>query len=554
MRIYIFLVGFLFSFVSTSQVLTIAVSENHFGIDELNSLIVSHLKDLETYTNTSDFDQIQLSLNQEIYSFNSAPFSLEYSKSYLITNTNNSNQYRLYFTPLPIILVASADTIVNEPKVLAHFIYSDKEQVLVSNIGIEIRGGSSQTYPKKTYDLEFWNDEIGADTKNVQFGELRLDDDWILDALYNEPLRLRSYVANKIWLQMHTPNYLSEEPNAKAGANVKYVEMFVNHQYNGIYNLSEQIDPKQLKLVKFNNTMSGELYKGISWGATTFTALPNYNNELRQWSGYEFKHPKEEEVTRWQNLHQFTDFVMNSADIDFTRTIWSKFDLKNYLDYFLFLNLIRASDNTGKNIYLAKYKTNEPYFYVPWDLDGCFGTLWNGTNENTTNDFLMNGFFNRVLSLNPNNIATSIVNKWREYRNTIFTNTALTDTILAHYNFLKNNKMYEREALVYPNYSYSQEDLSYMLQWLENRLAYLDHYFDSKLSSQQHHVYPNPAQDKIYLIDIISLVGKEYKIYNTLGRLTSTGFINSNFIPVENLEIGYYIIRVAHNSYQFMKY
>ena len=259
MRIYIFLVGFLFSFVSTSQVLTIAVSENHFGIDELNSLIVSHLKDLETYTNTSDFDQIQLSLNQEIYSFNSAPFSLEYSKSYLITNTNNSNQYRLYFTPLPIILVASADTIVNEPKVLAHFIYSDKEQVLVSNIGIEIRGGSSQTYPKKTYDLEFWNDEIGADTKNVQFGELRLDDDWILDALYNEPLRLRSYVANKIWLQMHTPNYLSEEPNAKAGANVKYVEMFVNHQYNGIYNLSEQIDPKQLKLVKFNNTMSGEL-------------------------------------------------------------------------------------------------------------------------------------------------------------------------------------------------------------------------------------------------------------------------------------------------------
>ena len=148
---------------------------------------------------------------------------------------------------------------------------------------------------KKTYDLEFWNDEIGADTKNVQFGELRLDDDWILDALYNEPLRLRSYVANKIWLQMHTPNYLSEEPNAKAGANVKYVEMFVNHQYNGIYNLSEQIDPKQLKLVKFNNTMSGELYKGISWGATTFTALPNYNNELRQWSGYEFKHPKEEE-------------------------------------------------------------------------------------------------------------------------------------------------------------------------------------------------------------------------------------------------------------------
>ena len=88
--------------------------------------------------------------------------------------------------------------------------------------------------------------------------------------------------------------------------------------------------------------MRGELYKGISAGATTFIELPNYDNGYRVWSGYEFKYPKEDEITDWDNIYQFTDFVMNSSDIDFTNSIWTKFDVSNYSDYFIFLNLMQS--------------------------------------------------------------------------------------------------------------------------------------------------------------------------------------------------------------------
>ena len=269
---------------SFCQILTINIPENHFKIDENNSLIVSHIADIDNYSNNTGFDEIIISLDQNNYSFNAIPVSLEYSDSYLITNA--SNQYTLYFTQLPIISVEPTTTIVDEPKVLANFIYSDKEQVLISNIGIEIRGGSSQSYPKKTYDLEFWLDDLGEETNNVQFGDLRSDDDWILDGLYNEPLRLRSYVTNNLWLEMHTPSYIDQEPDAKSGANVNYVEMFLNGQYNGVYNLSEQVDKKQLKLKSFNDNIRGELYKGIAWGASNFTDLPDYDNGSRIWSGF----------------------------------------------------------------------------------------------------------------------------------------------------------------------------------------------------------------------------------------------------------------------------
>ncbi|WP_366841162.1 CotH kinase family protein [Lacinutrix sp.] len=46
---------------------------------------------------------------------------------------------------------------------------------------------------KKSFDLEFWADLVSKEKKDIKFKGMRSDDDWILDAMYNEPLRLRSY-------------------------------------------------------------------------------------------------------------------------------------------------------------------------------------------------------------------------------------------------------------------------------------------------------------------------------------------------------------------------
>jgi len=375
MKAYLLILTLVYSTFVCSQTLTINVSENKFGIDENLSLIVSRIQNIDDYTDIGNYNEIVLNLGQNSYRFISTLNNLTYTNSYIVEDINSSNQYTLYFTQLPIVTIDTENTFIDEPKVLANLVYTDDEQTATSNIGIELRGGSSQSYPKKTYDIEFWEDETGDENRDVQFGELREDDDWILDALYNEPLRIRSYTANKLWLQMYTPFHIDDEPNAKSGADVMYVEMFLNGQYNGIYNLSEQVDRKQLKLKKYNGNMRGELYKGASWGASTFTSLPSYNNNIRVWSGYEFEYPDDDEITDWNNLYQFTDFVMNSSESDFTSSIWSKFVEENFINYFLFLNLIRATDNTGKNIYLGKYKANEPYFYIPWDLEDCFGTI-----------------------------------------------------------------------------------------------------------------------------------------------------------------------------------
>lgn len=560
MKKHILFLVLLHSTLCFSQTLNINIEKNKFGIDDTLSILVSRIDNISSYNNLNNYNEIIISLDQEKFSFNNLPDSLEYSHSYLVKNINSTDQYTLYFTQLPIVSINTENTIINEPKVHANLVYSDSLQTITSDIGIELRGGFSQSYPKKTYDLEFWEDEFGNIKKDVKFGELRNDDDWILDALYNEPLRLRAYTASKLWLQMHTPYYLNEEPDAKAGADLIYVEIFINGNYNGIYNLSEQVDRKQLKIKKFNGSIRGELYKGTSWGtANTFVEAPTYNNNLPTWGGYEIKHPDEDDIIDWNNLYLFTDFVINTSESDFYNTIWSKFNEENFIDYFLFVNLIRATDNTGKNIYLAKYKKNEPYFYTPWDLDGCFGTNWEGINKNTTDDILTNGFINRIINENPNNTFTKTANKWFAYRENIFQTDTLKNTIKKQYNFFKNNKIYERESLVYANYSFDNQSLEYTLNWLENRLDFLDIYFGDLLSvntianTDKLMLYPNPAINTIYMKTTEFINNKKYIIYNNVGQQVDQNYIKNQQINIEKLKPGFYFILIDEVSYKLFK-
>ena len=157
--------------------------------------------------------------------------------------------------------------------------------------------------------------------------------------------------------------------------------------------MSEQIDRKLLKIQKQSNKLTGELYKGILLaGNTTFNLIRPYDNNSNIWDGYELRYPKSIQDVGWERLHNVTDFVMNSSDTYFRTNVWRRFNYENYLDYFIFLNLIRATDNTAKNIYTARYRKLGYYFFVPWDLDGCFGTKWTGARDTNVDDILANSF------------------------------------------------------------------------------------------------------------------------------------------------------------------
>lgn len=548
-RFYIFGLLFLIQATAFSQVLTINIPEHRFRIDPYDHIIVVQRQDLEEYTDLSDYEEIDLLLNNFQYQFNTVPSNLEFTGSYTVTN--GIDNYSLFFTQLPLLKIQGG-AISSGTKVPAEFSYADDQQILVAPIGIAYDNNYLSNTPKKSYSLEFWTDSGSQVPADVQFGNMQSNDDWVLNSMYNDPLRIRTFNAHKLWLAMHQPSYLQEEPNAKAGADVQYVEVFVNGHYMGIYLLAQQIEHELMKLREYDGSIKGELYRGKeAQAATLFTGLPNYNDTLRFWAGHSMIYPTD--TTNWQNIYNFTNFVLNSDSLDF-ENIWTKFDYQNYLDYFIFLNLTRTEDNTGKNIYVAKYDSAAPYFYVPAQLNGSFGTKWNGTVQNITNDILTNGFMNRVINNDVNNYTLDVNARWAELRTGPLAMSSIIGNFTGSYNLLKANNVYDREALVFPNYAFDQSSFEYTTGWIQERIAFLDIYFDyNPLSVSQYEkthfrIYPNPADKNFRIQSEYDLTNEEFQIIDIQGKVVTSGLYNGEQISVSNLDGGFYIVRIKNLS------
>ena len=536
---------------------TIQINQNQYFIDIVKNLVVTNI-DVGLVNSTWTDTKTQILLN-EVCEFSTPISNIEIGVAYSIFIPSQNTNFILYFTELPIISITTTNTIVDEPNVLANFkLIESNQNFLESSIGIQYRGGWSQSLPKKSMEIEFWTDNTGNETQNHALLGMTNDDDWNLQAMYNEPLRIRSKTNNDLWRMINSLHYQNQEPEAINGVRMKYVELFINNEYRGLYSLGEKVNRKQLKLKKHNGNIRGELYKGISWGASTFTSIPNYNNNSTIWSGFEYKHPDEE--INWSNLHDLVNFVINSSNQVFLDEYKDRFELGNLVDYYIFLNLLRATDNTGKNIYIAKYTTNDKYFYVPWDLDGSFGTIWNGTNDNTTDDLLSNGFYNRLIyDCSPDGFRIKLKNKWLELRSTVITQDSLMSLFTLNHNYLEVNGLYDRENLAWTDYNYNSVDLNYMSTWITNRLAYLDAKFtedciplsidESMIKSKFFTIYPNPTTDLIYF-ESTQFNDFKVSVYNNLGQiiLQETFIHTNNSISLKKLTKGIYYIKLENEK------
>lgn len=414
-------------------------------------------------------------------------------KSYVLSSPINSIQkgveykanssgltYSIYFTELPVakISVSYIGDINRDEEIDGNIkIRQANGEEFLSPMGIKIRGASSASFDKKSYRVQL-RDDLGEDKDATLFG-MREDKRWLMLAMFNEQLRLNNKISHDLWLKMHKLYYQDDEPDANSTIRSVYVEAFINNSYRGVYLFTENTDRKQYKLKKTNGaTARGELYKADGAGNTKFESLPPKPAPGADiWGGWEMSYPDPDELS-WDNLYNFTQFVQQSSRTDFVNQIEGKLDFSSTIDYIIFLNLLQAYDNTGKNTFLAKYKENEPYFYGVWDLDGTWGYDTGGTRINDITDFLSNTLFDRLINLNPQQFKKRLAGRWFTLRENILSENSLFNDIETQYNFLTSNGVYKREGKLWST-SNSMGEVNYLKNRTSQRLLWLDNYFNN---------------------------------------------------------------------------
>lgn len=389
------------------------------------------------------------------------------------------------------------------------------------NAKLKWRGATAMGKPKKSYAIKIQDDNL--ESKDVSFLNLREDNNWILDAAYIDPSRTRNRVSTDLWNDFSAaPYHKSQEPKLVNGTRGGFVEVLLNGVYNGIYCMTEKIDRKQLKLKKYKETdaepVRGCLYKSSQWSYSVLmghepaqnsypkTHPQSYYNSQMEWDNWEMKYPDLEdgEQIDWGPLYNAVDFVATSSNTNFRTYVERYFDMPVVRDYYLFVELLLATDNHGKNMYWYCYNRNNTLTaglgkkavrmsFCPWDLDGTWGRRWNGTSYYTT------ASKNYVEHLwNYENGELTLYKRLKEidYK-------SWTDSLALRYALLRQGAFHEdslmarfshyREAFAASGadkreterwvktdvgqLDFDEEDL-FLREWIHERLVYLDEQYD----------------------------------------------------------------------------
>jgi len=535
---------------------TIIVDAPYYLLDHNKQLIVCNLESNSINSQWSG-EKSHISLDR-VYSFSNPVDTVVIGTEYKVRFLND--HYLLYFTQLPLLKLEVSQDIPDEPKVPGYMVLSSPTHTLVeSHIGIEIRGGWTQGLPKVSYGIECWEDTTGNETKKMSLLNMREDDDWNLQAMYNEPLRLRNKSGHAIWKTMHQLSYQGLEPTAANGITMQYAECSINGVYKGVYAIGEKVDRKQLQLKKHDGQIRGALYKGFSWGNTTFGNVSNFDNNKDIWDAFEYIHPEEE--IDWEPLYDFIDLVVNDSNEKFFEKYTNHFELDNAVDYFIFLNLLRASDNTGKNTYIARYDSDTRFFYIPWDLDGIFGVKWDGENGNYPTGILMNGFYERLIYDCYNTVFTDrLKDRWAELREGPLSETALLEILASNYDYLVRNAVYTRESIAWPDYEDNASwRWDYTETFLHKRIEHLDEVFaelcdsipiiDTTLQTN-FIVFPNPSNGIIHIQIENTTVVDELIVYNSTGhKVYETNNFDRLTLEIDYLVPGVYFLHFRTGDY-----
>lgn len=261
----------------------------------------------------------------------------------------------------PDSLAIMLEDIFTEHKYPSYIIFSNSQlQDTIQNVGIRIRGNTSQSSAKKSFKLSFNAFEKGGDFKGYEH--------FNLNGEHNDPSIMRSKLC---WDILQN----AEFPAPKAS----FVELYFNNEFRGLYINVEHID-EQFAKSRFSEN-DGNLYK------CTYPSDLHYKGEDPDlykesfWGKRAYELKTNEEEDDYSDLAHFIDVLNNTSAEEFICEIQKVFNVDHYL-VAMAIDIITGNWDgplyNKNNFYLYHNQCTGKFEYIPYDLDNTFGIDWFG--------------------------------------------------------------------------------------------------------------------------------------------------------------------------------
>lgn len=370
--------------------------------------------------------------------------------------------------------------------------YNDK-------ISIEVRGSSSQGFPKKSYSLET-QDLIGGNN-NVSILNMPEENDWVLYAPYSDKSLMRNVLS-----------YGLGESLDRYAPRTQFCELVINGEYQGVYVFTEKIKRGENRVdiakLTINDTIGDDLTGGYILKIDKSTNGTGFNWDSPIPASYSanvinFKlhYPKDNEELPVQANYirnYVTDFENALNGINFMDTFLgyrNYIDVPSFIDFFLINEINKNVDGFRLSTYFYKNKDSKGgklNLGPLWDFNLAFGNADYCEGSETTGwgiDFnaICGGGYDIPFWWQKLMTDTTFTNQLKCRWDSLRVHQMHTDSILYSIDSLalKLDESQQRNfstwqvlgTYVWPNNyigaTYADE-INYLKTWISDRMVWLD--------------------------------------------------------------------------------
>ena len=354
----------------------------------------------------------------------------------------------VYASNLPIVIIRTfGQWIHDDPKIPARMkiIYDasggrnwlDSPHVnLDRKIGIEVRGKTSQHFPKRQYGFEV-QDDNGND-KDVSFLQLPAESDWILNGPYSDKTLMRNYLV-----------YEFSNRIGRYASRTRFVELFLHEgkgvhlgaeHYAGVYLLMEKIKrgKKRVDIQSLKPTQEGptEITGGY---ILKIDKLDSYDTYFFTHYGTQLIHvyPKGNAVSSAQKvwirnyMNAFESALAGKDYADPDRGYAKYIDVDSFIDHFIINELFKNTDGFRNSTYMYKDRNGKLKMGPVWDFNLSMGNtvFFNGWE---TDNWLIDTnpvpfWWERLLT--DENFRRRLVKRWETLRKNELATSEFLDEI-----------------------------------------------------------------------------------------------------------------------------
>lgn len=412
--------------------------------------------------------------------------------------------YKSSSNSLPLISInTNGNSIVDDPKVSADLqIIQGDSLVEAYQIGIEIRGSSSQMFDKKSYGFETW--DVDKNDLDVSFGGFPEEEDWILYGPYSDKSLIRNVLIYEL------SNAVGQYATRTA-----FYELEINESFRGTYVLMEKIKRDKNRVAisknKEENISGGYILKidkptsDGEWYDDSFSFsskyMPNGNLGQNKNAYFIYEYPDADDVDDDQKeyiqnyIHDFEN-ALAEEELSSEENGYKKYiDLDSFIDFFILNEVSKNPDGFRLSTYMYKNKDEKLKMGPIWDFNIAFGNVnycdgasplgWTYLfNEVCPNDtWLVPFWWNRFME-DPI-FVEALKDRWNNLRSSSFNTSEILQRImlleekLKSSNAVKNNfsKWSILGEYVWPNDfigdSYKDE-MNYLKDWIVKRMEWID--------------------------------------------------------------------------------